>query len=378
LNYKKIYYWSPSFVNIATNRAVINSAYSVSKYNHEFNSSIINFFGEFTKFKDELNEKNVDTIDFYNKNLIDIFPKYGKIKSRVSFFLIFILGFLPLKDLIKKDKPEYLLIHLITSLPLILLIFFKFKTKFILRISGLPKMNFFRKLLWKIACKKIFKVTCPTINTLLYIKSLKIIPDDKIELLYDPIIDVKKTNKKKKELTTIKYKEYFLAAGRLTRQKNFLFLCEGMKDLIRKDKKIKLLIAGEGEDREKIEQFIKFNNLKENIILLGHIKNIYPYFVNAKAFIMSSLWEDPGFVIVEAAFSRTLTLSNDSRPGPKELIEDDYNGIIFKKDNVESFQKSFSKIIELKNSKILKINNLKNIRKFTIFYHYKKFEKIFL
>ena len=99
MNYKKIYYWSPSFVNIATNRAVINSAYSVSKYNHEFNSSIINFFGEFTKFKDELNEKNVDTIDFYNKNLIDIFPKYGKIKSRVSFFLIFILGFLPLKDL---------------------------------------------------------------------------------------------------------------------------------------------------------------------------------------------------------------------------------------------------------------------------------------
>ena len=59
MNYKKIYYWSPSFVNIATNRAVINSAYSVSKYNHEFNSSIINFFGEFTKFKKELNDKKV-------------------------------------------------------------------------------------------------------------------------------------------------------------------------------------------------------------------------------------------------------------------------------------------------------------------------------
>jgi glycosyltransferase involved in cell wall biosynthesis len=239
-------------------------------------------------------------------------------------------------------------------------------------------MNFLRKLLWKIACKKIFKVTCPTVNTLLYIKSLKIISDDKIELLYDPIIDVKKTNKKKKELTTIKYKEYFLAVGRLTRQKNFLFLCEAMKDLIIKDKKIKLLIAGEGEEREKIEQFIKSNNLKENIILLGHIKNIYPYFINARAFIMSSLWEDPGFVIVEAAFSRTLTLSNDSRPGPKELIEDGYNGINFQKDNIESFQKSFNKIFKLKNSKILKINNLKNIKKFTIFYHYKEFKKIFL
>ena len=65
--------------------------------------------------------------------MIDIFTKYGKIKSRVSFFLIFILGFLPLKDLIKKDKPEYLLIHLITligSVGIMLIISLIFLTRF--------------------------------------------------------------------------------------------------------------------------------------------------------------------------------------------------------------------------------------------------------
>ena len=62
-----------------------------------------------------------------------------------------------------------------------------------------------------------------------------------------------------------------------------------MKNIIDTDKNIKLLIAGEGEDRVKIENFINLNNLKENIILLGHQENIFPYFVNAKAFIMSSL-----------------------------------------------------------------------------------------
>ena len=204
MNYKKIYYWSPSLVNIATNRAVINSSYSVGKYNNYFKCSIINFFGEFTKFKRELSDKRVETIDFYNSNLINFFPKHGKVSSRFSFLLIFLLSFFPLKNLIQKKKPAYLIIHLITSLPLILLIFFKFETKFILRISGLPKMNFLRKLLWKIAFKKIYKVTCPTQNTLSYIRSLKIISDEKISLLYDPIINVAEINDKKNSINLIK------------------------------------------------------------------------------------------------------------------------------------------------------------------------------
>ena len=80
---------------------------------------------------------------------------------------------MPLKKLIDKEKPDFLIIHLITSLPLILLIFFNFNTKFILRISGMPKLNFFRKVLWKLISKKIYLVTCPTITTLNYLISLK-------------------------------------------------------------------------------------------------------------------------------------------------------------------------------------------------------------
>ena len=69
------------------------------------------------------------------------------------------LGFMPLLKTLKKNKPDYIIIHLITSLPLILLLFFNFETKFILRISGYPRMNFFRKLLWKLTLKKIYLIT---------------------------------------------------------------------------------------------------------------------------------------------------------------------------------------------------------------------------
>ena len=377
MNYKKIYYWSPSFVNIATNRAVINSSYAVSKYNQSFQASIINFFGEFTKFSKELNNKRIFTLNFYNSNLINFFPKQGKIYSRISYVIIFLLSFFPLKNLIKKDQPEYLIIHLITSLPLILLIFFRFKTKFILRISGLPKMNFLRKFLWKLAFKKIYKVTCPTKNTLTYIKSLNIISEDKLSLLYDPVINVSEINAKKK-IINHQYRDYFLAVGRLTKQKNFMFLCNAFKEIVKKNKNIKILIAGEGEDEKKIINYLQKNNLEKNIILIGHIENIFPYFVNARAFVLTSLWEDPGFVLVEAAFSRTLILSSNAKPGPDELIKDNYNGIVYTSENLKSFIDQFNKILNLKDADTIKINSLKSIKKFTLFYHYKELKSLIL
>lgn len=238
-------------------------------------------------------------------------------------------------------------------------------------------MNFFRKLLWKIALQKIYKVTCPTKSTLLYLKSLNIVDEGKISVLYDPIINISEINKKKKENINIKY-DYVLAVGRLTRQKNFFFLCKAIKNKLKTNEKIKLLIAGEGEDKNNINQFIKDNNLEDKIILLGHIKNIFPYFLKAKAFILTSLWEDPGFVLVEAAISRTLVLSTSAKPGPNELIKNNLNGIVYQENDYLDFKKQFDKIFSLENSNILKLNNLKSVKKFTLLNHYSQIKKIIL
>ena len=45
------------------------------------------------------------------------------------------------------------------------MIFSNFETRFILRISGLPKLTILRKLFWKIISKKIYMVTCPSYKT---------------------------------------------------------------------------------------------------------------------------------------------------------------------------------------------------------------------
>ena len=373
---KKLYYWSPGFVHIATFKAVINSANSIDKYSYNYESSLINFFGEFNQYKEIIDKKKIKLINLFNENILNNLPKFGRIRSRISFLIIFIISFFPLKKLLKNEKPEFLIIHLVSSLPLVLLILFKFKTKFILRISGYPKLGFVRKMLWKIAFKKIYAVTCPTNLTKEKLLKLNIVDEKKLFILYDPIIELK--NKKK---IKTKKKDYFLSVGRLTKQKNFLFLCKCIKIIRDKfDNKIKLVIAGDGEDRNLIQNYIKNNKLEENIKLIGYKKEIHNYYLEAKATIVSSLWEDPGFVLIEAGYYRSLIISSNCESGPKELIKKNNNGILFENNNINSFIKEYQKYLNLsqKDIKSMITENLKKVRLFTLFNHYKNFNKILM
>ncbi len=379
----QIMYWSPSLVNIATNKAVFNSALSLKKFEKkgQYECSLINFFGEFDQFKEVADENKINFINFFPANFCKFLPRHGKLKSRISFILMFFFSFIPLVNLIKKKKPNFLIIHLLTSLPLILLIIFNFQSKFILRISGLPKLNFLRRLLWKVAFKKIHFVTCPTKNTRDFIKSLNIIDPSKIKLLYDPAIKVRDYSVKKiSELRDFSFEKekYFIAIGRLTRQKNFLFLCDCFKKILEKKPNEKLLIAGEGEDFYKINKFIKKNKLEKKIILLGYKYDILKFLKNSKGLILTSLWEDPGFVLIEAAMTRTFILTSDCLHGPRELIKNNENGIVFESNNKIDFEKKFDTFLKLdknKNRNIL-INNLRLAKNFTLFNHFTELEKI--
>jgi len=109
--------------------------------------------------------------------------------------------FFAIKENSKENKPDYLIAHLVTSLPLILFLLFKFETKLILRISGEPKLNIFRKFLWKTLSKKIFAITCPSKETKEILIKKNIFDSKKIHILLDPILTISDfKNKKKKKL----------------------------------------------------------------------------------------------------------------------------------------------------------------------------------
>ena len=371
---KSIYYWSPSLsASIATNKAVINSAYSINKYSKKYKASIINACGEFNLFKDEIKKKKTDIINLSKIHFINYLPKLGKIKSRLSYLIIFIVSFRLLKKKIISDKPDFLIIHIITSLPLILLLFNRFETKFILRISGYPRMNFFRYYLWKKTFKKLHLITCPTKSTRNLLIKLNFTKEEKIKILEDPIIEVKNININKNIDLKEKFnKKFILAAGRLTIQKNFLFLIKAYHQLLKNNNDYILVIAGKGEMYKEMNSYIVKHKLQKNIFLIGHKENIFPYFKKASCYVMSSLWEDPGFVLIESFFLKTPVISSDCPNGPKELIINNENGFKFENNKIDSFISSFNKFENTGKDKINEIikNGLKISKKYTIFRHY--------
>ena len=51
---------------------------------------------------------------------------------------------------------------------------------------------------------------------------------------------------------------------------------------------------------------------------------------NSKCFILPSLWEEVGFVMVEASFCNNFIISSDCKNGPEEFLENGSAGLIFK------------------------------------------------
>ena len=377
---KSVYYWSPFLTHVATISAVIESAKSLKKYSQKYEPVIIDACGEFESYKKILLKNKIKTVDLTSFKYFKFLPKNGFFKSRFSYILIFFLSFIPLYKVIKKKNPDYFICHLITSLPMLLAKLFNFHSKFILRISGLPKFNFFRKFYWKTCGNVFFRITSPTNATINHLQLIKIFDEKKILLLRDPIINIQKIEKLKKQKIDPYFEknQFIVAIGRLTKQKNFKFLISCFQKLTNSQPNLKLVILGDGEEMQNLKRLIHTKNLENNIFLLGHLQNVFKYLSRAKLFILSSLWEDPGWVLLEAAASNTLILSSDCKNGPSEIIDNNNAGQLYKVDNEQDFINKFNQIMSLDKMQIdsKKLFAKKKSYLFTKFQHFKNLEEI--
>lgn len=372
----KIYYWCPFLTNIATINSVIRSAKSISNNNIKNTNtiSILNSSGEWDFLKK--NSHNINIEKLYPFSFHKYLPKEGLVLSRFSFLMIFILSFFPLISKIKKEKPKYLIVHLLTFLPIILSPLLSRNTKIILRISGFPELTFFRKLIWKLFGNNIYKITAPTKKTYNLIRNSKIFKKEKIFLLRDPAIDKNEILKNKNISIPKKYlrKKFVLSIGRLTSQKNFSFLIK----MFAKYKEIidvnYLFIIGEGEERGKLEKMINNLNCQNSIFLIGFKKNVYNFINKCEIYISTAEYEDPGFTLLEAAFLKKKIISSLVKNGPLEMKHNGNLCYFFKFNNEKSFLNAIKKS---KYKNLNKINAAQNYSKqFSINSHCKKLKKI--
>ncbi len=370
---KKIFYWSPFLTKIATIKSVINSASILKKKDHLSEVYIINSVGEWNDYKNEIESKNLKIINLISFNLHNYLPKNGYLQSRLSLIIISFVTLLPLIFTLVKVKPNYFIAHLNTLMIMILSHFFKIK--FIIRISGYPKLHFLRHFLWKMFSKKLFAIICPTDLTKKLLQEKKIFKENGIHRIEDPVFNLEeiKNNSGKKS-------NNLLAIGRLTKQKNFNFLINCFSYIEKKyPGTYKLNILGDGEQRNDLENLVSKLKLENSVYLIGHKDNVNDYFKESKCFILSSLWEDPGFVLIEAAMNETFILSSDCPNGPREFIENNKAGLLYESNNIESFLENFDKMLNLNDkdkNDIISFSKNKSYL-YSSEEHYKKMKLIF-
>ncbi len=142
------------------------------------------------------------------------------------------------------------------------------------------------------------------------------------------------------KLSIIKENDFIISnVGRLVEQKGQIYLLKAMNQIVNdlKINNIKCLIVGEGEERETLESFIQENKLSKYISLVGVHSNPYYFVKKADLFIMSSIWEGFGIVILEAQAVGTPILASKVE-GIKELVTHNENGILVESRNVEKLR----------------------------------------
>ena len=105
-------------------------------------------------------------------------------------------------------------------------------------------------------------------------------------------------------------------------------MIKAVSHIISSGKQIRLFIIGKGPERTTIEKLIHTLELEKYVTLLGYVDDPYPYYKHADLFIMSSVFEGFGNVLVEALATGTNILATDCPSGPSEIIGNNQYGTL--------------------------------------------------
>lgn len=132
-------------------------------------------------------------------------------------------------------------------------------------------------------------------------------------------------------------------------RKNHYMLLECMKKIVKENKNIKLLLAGNGPLEEKYKEFIKENELCNNIYLLGYRLDIPELMKIVNIAVSVSKQEGLPVNVMEAMLSNLPAIVTNCR-GNADLVENGKNGYVI---NIGDIEELKEKIKILYNNKIL-------------------------
>ena len=110
-----------------------------------------------------------------------------------------------------------------------------------------------------------------------------------------------------------------LSVGRLSRQKDFSTLIRAFS-LVAARRACRLIVLGEGKERRRLERLVRKLGLEDRVSLPGWADNPLAFMSHASLFVVSSISEGFGRVVVEALACGCPCISTDYPAGPAEIL----------------------------------------------------------
>lgn len=162
-------------------------------------------------------------------------------------------------------------------------------------------------------------------------KNIHIIPTGiEVERFYIENQNEKNINNLRKSLGISRKDFTILFVGRLAEEKNVEFLIKSQEKLVKKHENIKLIIVGDGPDKEKYEKLSEKLHLENNIIFTGKAawEEIPYYYHISNVFATASKTETQGLTVIEAMAANTVPICMKDEAF-QSMVTDELNGLFF-------------------------------------------------
>ncbi|MDB2456462.1 glycosyltransferase [Flavobacteriaceae bacterium] len=201
------------------------------------------------------------------------------------------------------------------------------------------------------------------IRKFLYRFADKVVIQNKVQhAFYSKYVNSKKLliipNPVKKILNKIHFTEEvnIISVGRLVKSKNHIELIQCFKDA---EINCKLIIIGDGDQKETIVDFLKKNGLQNKVELIGSQKDVYKHLNPNWIFASTSLYEGFPNALIEAMNAGLNCIHYDCPSGINEIIEDDVNGYLIPLNSKEIFTQKLKEVYQNSEKRIVISNNAK-------------------
>ncbi len=152
--------------------------------------------------------------------------------------------------------------------------------------------------------------------------------------------------KKQKEALGLSGK-IILNVGELLPNKNQKTAVRAIKKVLEKHADATLLIAGNGSEKENLENQIKAESLENNVKLLGYTREVNKYMQVCDLLVACSYREGLPLNLMEAMLCGKPVVASNNR-GHRELVKEGVNGYLVSPDNFEEYAEKISLVLESK------------------------------